>query len=141
MGYDIAAGTRVLGHRKGPIVVGGSGRVSSREVHFELIPFGAGRRGCPGIAFATAVNELALAKWVKEVSFDLPNGERKEDLDMSETIGTTVHRKLPLLVYATSHNRLRFLKVYCIHTTAYILITQKLLVFFFFFFIIVKQKK
>ncbi|CAL2261264.1 unnamed protein product [Prunus armeniaca] len=31
---------------------------------FELIPYGAGRRACPGIQFAMAVNEIALANIV-----------------------------------------------------------------------------
>ncbi|KAL0294842.1 UNVERIFIED_CONTAM: cytochrome [Sesamum angustifolium] len=47
-----------------------------RGLHFELIPFGAGRRGCPGVAFAVAVNELALAKLVHKFDFALPDGKR-----------------------------------------------------------------
>ncbi|KAL3642300.1 hypothetical protein CASFOL_013115 [Castilleja foliolosa] len=76
--------------------------IDFRGLHFELIPFGAGRRGCPGIAFAMAVNELGLAKLVHHFDFALPNGEKKEDLDMSETCGITVHKKIPLLVVTTS---------------------------------------
>ncbi|KAK6123575.1 hypothetical protein DH2020_042682 [Rehmannia glutinosa] len=117
MGYDIAAGTRVL------INAWAIARDSSlwenpeefrperfldssidfKGLHFELIPFGTGRRGCPGIAFAVAVDELALAKLVHKFNFALPNGRRGEDLEMSETTGLTVHKKLPLLVVATPH--------------------------------------
>ena len=60
---------------------------------FGLIPFGAGRRGCPGIAFAMAVNEIALANVVCKFDWSLPSS----DLDMTETIGLTTHRKFPLM--------------------------------------------
>ncbi|KAK6148273.1 hypothetical protein DH2020_019185 [Rehmannia glutinosa] len=93
MGYDIAARTRRFLDSS----------IDFKGLHFELIPFGAGRRGCPGIAFAVAVDELALAKLVHKFNFALPNGRRGEDLEMSETTGLTVHKKLPLLVVATPH--------------------------------------
>ncbi|KAB2605757.1 cytochrome P450 71A25-like [Pyrus ussuriensis x Pyrus communis] len=35
-----------------------------KENDFQFIPFGAGRRGCPGIRFAMAINEIALANLV-----------------------------------------------------------------------------
>ncbi|TMW86351.1 hypothetical protein EJD97_021511 [Solanum chilense] len=66
--------------------------------NFELIPFGAGRRGCPGITFATIINELALARLVHKFNFALP---KEEDLDMTECNGLSVRRKLPLFAVAT----------------------------------------
>ncbi|KAK4489015.1 hypothetical protein RD792_004807 [Penstemon davidsonii] len=72
--------------------------IDFKGVHFELIPFGAGRRGCPGLTFAVAVNELALAKLVHKFNIGLPNGETEKDLDISEVNGITVHKKHPLLV-------------------------------------------
>ncbi|KAF4351318.1 cytochrome P450 736A117-like [Cannabis sativa] len=72
---------------------------------FELIPFGAGRRGCPGIVFAMAVNELALASVVYKFDWALlSSGE--EDLDyyhMTETTGLTTHRKFPLMAVPTEY--------------------------------------
>nr|QKV50715.1 Cytochrome P450 71A26 [Astragalus membranaceus] len=69
---------------------------------FELIPFGAGRRGCPGIVYATVANELVLANLVHQFNWELPDGTaRVEALDMSETVGLTMHRKTPLLVVAS----------------------------------------
>ncbi|KAF3656254.1 Cytochrome 71A2 [Capsicum annuum] len=38
--------------------------IDVKELNFELVPFGAGRRGCLGAAFATVTNELALARLV-----------------------------------------------------------------------------
>ena len=68
---------------------------------FQLIPFGAGRRGCPGISFAMATNELVLANLVNKFDWALPNGVRVEDLDMTECTGLTIHRKFALLAVAT----------------------------------------
>lgn len=68
---------------------------------FELIPFGAGRRGCPGVAFATIINEIALANLVHKFDWKLPNGAIAEELDMSGAFGLTIHRKFPLLAAAT----------------------------------------
>ncbi|KAL0441095.1 UNVERIFIED_CONTAM: cytochrome [Sesamum radiatum] len=117
MGYDISAGTRVIVNAwaiaRDPSLWENPEEfhperfldtsVDFRGHHFELIPFGAGRRGCPGVAFAVAVNELALAKLVHKFDFALPDGGREEDLDMSESYGITAHRKHPLLVAATPH--------------------------------------
>ncbi|KAL3835259.1 hypothetical protein ACJIZ3_009995 [Penstemon smallii] len=72
--------------------------IDFKGVHFELIPFGAGRRGCPGLMFAVAVIELALAKLVHKFNIGLPKGETEKDLDISEVNGITVHKKHPLLV-------------------------------------------
>ncbi|XP_057487214.1 cytochrome P450 736A117-like [Actinidia eriantha] len=65
---------------------------------FEFIPFGAGRRGCPGIQFVVSVDELALANLVGNFDFSLPVGE---ELDMSEAAGLTVHKRTALLAVVT----------------------------------------
>ncbi|KAG5568191.1 hypothetical protein H5410_064794 [Solanum commersonii] len=70
--------------------------IDLKGLNFELIPFGAGRRGCPGIAFAIVVIELALARLVHKFNFSLP-----EELDMTEASGVTIRRKSPLLAVAT----------------------------------------
>ncbi|OIT05535.1 cytochrome p450 71a4 [Nicotiana attenuata] len=58
--------------------------IDVKGVNFELIPFGAGRRGCPGRTFVVVVIELALAKLVHKFNFTLPEGLREEDLDMTD---------------------------------------------------------
>ncbi|CAN6585455.1 unnamed protein product [Malus baccata var. baccata] len=63
---------------------------------FQLIPFGAGRRICPGIQFAMAVNEIALANIVHKFDWALPGGASGENLDMTESTGITAHKKDPL---------------------------------------------
>lgn len=67
---------------------------------FELIPFGAGRRSCPGILFATMGIELVLANLVYAFDWALPDGAKGETLDMTESAGLTIHRRDPLLAVA-----------------------------------------
>ncbi|KAL6128902.1 hypothetical protein ACLB2K_072255 [Fragaria x ananassa] len=71
---------------------------------FQLIPFGAGRRGCPGINFAMAVNEIALANLVHKFDWSPPDGVKPRDLDMTESCGLTKRRKYPLKAIAVSHS-------------------------------------
>nr|ASB17940.1 cytochrome P450 CYP71AP39 [Polygala tenuifolia] len=65
---------------------------------FKLIPFGAGRRGCPAITFATAAIELPLAQLLHGFDWELPRGVAAKDLDMTEVFGISMHRKEHLLV-------------------------------------------
>ncbi|CAN6578442.1 unnamed protein product [Malus baccata var. baccata] len=67
---------------------------------FQLIPFGAGRRVCPGIQFGMTLNEIALANIVHKFDWELPGGASGEDLDTTESTGITVHRKYPLRAVA-----------------------------------------
>ncbi|KAM5571873.1 hypothetical protein ABKV19_012112 [Rosa sericea] len=74
--------------------------VSYKGNDFRLIPFGAGRRVCPGIQFAMAVNEIALANLVHKFDWALPGGASGDDLDMTESTGMPTHRKHPLKAVA-----------------------------------------
>ena len=74
--------------------------IDFRGQDFELIPFGAGRRGCPAITFGTASIELALAQLLHSFDWELPPGTVAEDLDMAEVFGITMHRTANLIVVA-----------------------------------------
>ncbi|XP_055813952.1 5-OH-xanthotoxin synthase-like [Solanum dulcamara] len=60
---------------------------------FELIPFGAGRRGCPGIALGVASMELALSNLLYAFDWELPCGMKKEDINTDVKPGITMHKK------------------------------------------------
>ena len=75
--------------------------IDFKGLDFELIPFGGGRRGCPGITLASAGMELLLADLVRKFDWKLAHGVEPKDLDMSESPGMTVHRAFPLLALAS----------------------------------------
>lgn len=68
---------------------------------FKYIPFGAGRRICPGISFALANIELPLAQLLYHFDWKLPNELKPEQLDMSEAFALTVRRKNDLFLIPT----------------------------------------
>nr|XP_043611566.1 germacrene A hydroxylase-like [Erigeron canadensis] len=63
---------------------------------FEFLPFGAGRRICPGMTLGLANIELPLARLLYHYNWELPSGVRPEDLDTSETFGATLNLKQTL---------------------------------------------
>ncbi|KAJ4701847.1 putative Cytochrome P450 [Melia azedarach] len=69
--------------------------IDVRGQNFELIPFGSGRRGCPGISFALQVLQLTLANLLHGFEFATPGNE---PVDMSEGAGLTNLKATPLEV-------------------------------------------
>ncbi|KAL5725585.1 hypothetical protein ACHQM5_008715 [Ranunculus cassubicifolius] len=70
---------------------------------FEFIPFGAGRRICPGISFAIYNMELALASLLYHFDWKLPNDMKREDLDMDATFGLTLFKTNNLHLVPSLH--------------------------------------
>ncbi|XP_058742866.1 cytochrome P450 71D10-like [Vicia villosa] len=70
--------------------------IDFKGTDFEYLPFGAGRRMCPGIAFALPNVELPLAMLLYHFDWKLQNGMENEELDMNESFGFSLRRKSDL---------------------------------------------
>ncbi|KAH9783202.1 cytochrome P450 71A24 [Citrus sinensis] len=116
-GYDIPEGTQVHINygmiAKDPVLWDRAEeywpeRFLNSSVNFlgnsaQFIPFGGGRRGCPGMEFAMRVYELTLTNLLNEFDWSLPCGEREENLDMSVSTSSAIHKKSPLIALATPY--------------------------------------
>ncbi|CAN6196922.1 unnamed protein product [Urochloa humidicola] len=120
-GYDVPAGARVLVNvwaiardpaswpdapdefRPERFLAGGGGAgagVDVRGAHFELLPFGAGRRMCPAVDLAMKLVAAGVASLVQGFSWRLPEGMKPEDVSMEEHFGLSTKRKVPLVAVA-----------------------------------------
>ncbi|XBI87535.1 hypothetical protein VPH35_025612 [Triticum aestivum] len=69
---------------------------------FKFLPFGSGRRMCPGINLGIANFELMLANLMYHFEWELPPRVERKDIDMTEVFGLTVRRKDKLLLIPKS---------------------------------------
>ncbi|CAJ2639987.1 unnamed protein product [Trifolium pratense] len=77
--------------------------VDYKGADFQFIPFGAGRRTCPGISFGIANLEISLANLLFHFNWNMPNGYKANELDMTESFGLTVRRKHDLWLVPTTY--------------------------------------
>ncbi|XP_078154079.1 desmethyl-deoxy-podophyllotoxin synthase-like [Carex rostrata] len=69
--------------------------------NFEFVPFGAGRRICPGLKFGVTMVEDALTNLLLHFDWQLPDGMKAEDVDMTENFGIVAAKKKPLYLVPT----------------------------------------
>ncbi len=69
---------------------------------FELIPFGAGRRICPGLPLAMRMVLVMLGSLFNSFDWKLDGGIGPDELDMSEKFGLTLHKAQALCVIPMS---------------------------------------
>ncbi|KAK2971482.1 hypothetical protein RJ640_020888 [Escallonia rubra] len=73
------------------------------QADFQLIPFGGGRRGCPGMLMGTTTVELVLSNLLYSFDWELPDGMKIEDIDSAPMPGLVVHKKNALCLLAKVH--------------------------------------
>jgi cytochrome P450 len=66
---------------------------------FTFLPFGGGRRRCPGVGFGMANAEIVLASLLYHFDWELPAGG-PSTVDMDEVSGLVVRLKKPLCLVA-----------------------------------------
>jgi len=118
LGYEIPSGTRLLVNLwaigRNPKSWGEdaesfkperfmeAGFLDAKVENFEWIPFGAGRRGCPGQQLGMIVVEFAVAQLLHCFNWRLPDDMNEQKLDMSEkNHGLTVSRAHELFAVPT----------------------------------------
>ncbi|XP_042495523.1 geraniol 8-hydroxylase-like [Macadamia integrifolia] len=74
----------------------GSSGIDVRGQDFELIPFGAGRRICPGMPLALRMVHLMLASLLQSFDWKIEGGMSPKDMDMTDKFGITLQKALPL---------------------------------------------
>lgn len=67
-----------------------------RSKNFEVIPFGMGRRICPGLPLVTRMGPLVLGSLIHSFDWKLEGMAKPESLDMEEEFGLTVQKAVPL---------------------------------------------
>ncbi|MED6155596.1 hypothetical protein PIB30_006462 [Stylosanthes scabra] len=71
---------------------------------FEFLPFGYGRRGCPGMFFGVATVDYVLATLLYWFDWKLPEDvSSADDIDMGEEYGLVVSKKVPLHLKPIAH--------------------------------------
>ncbi|OVA20239.1 Cytochrome P450 [Macleaya cordata] len=70
--------------------------VDYRGQNFELLPFGAGRRMCPGIPLAQQMLHLVLGSLLQSFEWVLENGLTPETIDVGEKMGIAMRKAIPL---------------------------------------------
>jgi len=121
-GYEIPARTRVLINA---YALGGDSEswdrplefrperfkgsdIDVKDQDFRFLPFGGGRRGCPGFAFGLTTVETSLAKLLYHFNWALPPGVKEHNVELSEIFGLATRKKTPLVLVPTVRQRREF---------------------------------
>ncbi|KAF3513213.1 hypothetical protein F2Q69_00001414 [Brassica cretica] len=117
MEYNIAAGTEVIINawaiQRDTAIWGLEAEEFKPERHLDsptdyrgkdlnYIPFGSGRRICPGIGFALGLAEVAVANLVGRFDWRVGFRPKGDQSDIAEAVGIDVCRKFPLIAFPSS---------------------------------------
>ncbi|KAK6160665.1 hypothetical protein DH2020_004046 [Rehmannia glutinosa] len=73
-----------------------NGEIDVKGHNFELIPFGAGKRICPGLPLAHRMVHLMVASLIQEFDWELEPGLKSKEMDMNEKFGLSLQKAVPL---------------------------------------------
>ncbi|XP_078181399.1 cytochrome P450 76M5-like [Carex rostrata] len=73
-------------------------QISFQERDFEFIPFGFGKKICPGLPFAVRVVPFVLALMLAEFDWMLPDGMEPKDVNVTEKFTSVLELAVPLRV-------------------------------------------
>ncbi|XP_059432969.1 trimethyltridecatetraene synthase-like [Corylus avellana] len=110
-GYDIRKGTRVFinawGMGRDPSIWDApedfnperflGNAIDVKGHNFELLPFGSGRRMCPGYSLGLKMISSSLANMLHGFEWNLPDNTEAGELSMEELYGLATPRKVPLV--------------------------------------------
>ncbi|THG11232.1 hypothetical protein TEA_000057 [Camellia sinensis var. sinensis] len=69
--------------------------------NFEFIPFGSGRRSCPGMQLGLYALDMSVAHLLHCFTWELPDGMKPSELDMGDVFGLTAPRATRLVAVPT----------------------------------------
>ncbi|KAH9669725.1 hypothetical protein KPL70_021910 [Citrus sinensis] len=75
--------------------------IDLRGRDFQLLPFGSGRRVCPGMQLGLTIVKQVIAQLVHCFEWELPRGMLPIELDMTEEFGLITLRAKHLLAIAS----------------------------------------
>lgn len=78
--------------------------VDYKGLNFELLPFGSGRRICPGMNMGIATVELGLLNLLYFFNWGLPEGKTIKDMDLEETGSLIISKKSTLELVPLLYN-------------------------------------
>lgn len=74
--------------------------IDMKGTHYQFLPFGAGRRKCPGTLLGILFVQVGVARLVHSFDINLPNGQDPATLDLEEKFAGTMPRANPLVTLA-----------------------------------------
>ncbi|XP_058088308.1 cytochrome P450 93A3-like [Magnolia sinica] len=84
-------------------MVSSQSAIDLKGQNFELIPFGSGRRICPGISLALHVIHATIAALVQCFDWQYDGSMGQSKIDMKESVGLTLRMDGPLYYIPTTH--------------------------------------
>ncbi|KAK4366297.1 hypothetical protein RND71_014177 [Anisodus tanguticus] len=69
--------------------------------NFDFLPFGSGRRSCPGMQLGLYAFEMALANLLHCFTWELPDGMKPSEVEMDDVFGLTAPKATRLVVVPT----------------------------------------